>query len=89
MKKRRSRAGVVSETEFARVEIVKGKPSEPLSIDEVRQANEEYFAALCLVVGPVVAKQAFDDFLQQIEEASAEVQRRGDACRRIRVTRLS
>ena len=88
MKKRKARCGTVSESKYARVEIVEGTLSEPLSLDEVREANAPRFAALAAVIGPAEAKRAFEDFMAQIEAARKEAARRGDVYQNVQVTRL-
>ena len=88
MKKRKTRQGLISESKYARVEIVEGAVAEPLSLDEVRQANEPRFAALAAVIGPVEANRAFEDFMVHIEAAREEASRRGDVHQNVQVTRL-
>ena len=88
MKKRNSRRGVISETEDARVELVAGEPSEPLSLDEVRVANAEYLAALTASMDPAEAVRAIDELVDQVRAARKEAKRRGDVHNNIRVTRL-
>jgi hypothetical protein len=88
MKKRTPRCGTISESKYARVEIVEGSLSEPLSLAEIRQAHEPRFAALAAVVGPIEANRAFEEFMAQIEAAREESARRGDVYQNVQVTRL-
>lgn len=88
MKKRTSHCGTVAESKYARVEIVEGSVSEPLSLDEVRQTYEPRFAALAAVVGPDEANHAFEELMAQIEAARDEARRRGDVYQNVQVTRL-
>ncbi len=86
--KRRRGGRVDPEHEHVKVELVNALPTEPLSIEEVREVNAPRFEALAAVVGPALAKRAFDEFIQEIEEARMSAAGRSHANKNIRVTLL-
>ena len=67
---------VASETRIE-VKQVGVAPPEPLTREDLRAANAQYFATLTRLVGPTLTARALDLYVDWVEQQTAEMVRRG------------
>ena len=61
-------------------------PPEPLTSEQLREANAAYFAALTRLVGPKLTARALDLYIDWVEQETGASKRRGGG---VRVARVS